>query len=256
MTRYVTTTRLAIDRVTLNPSTIVRALATAAALFVLASAASQLTKYLVGPVRGQAVLNLFDADRESNLPTYFSAGLLLFAAALLGVIAVLKRRAGAPFGWGWTALSLVFLYMSVDEGTIIHESVLERLTRKVLGDPTIGVFYFAWVIPGIAFALVFAVVFWRFFLQLPRATRSRVSLAAGLFLGGALGVELIEGYHASLHGQDNLTFGLIATVEESLEMAGAITFIYALLKFIEFEYGEVRFRFGEPVQRSGSADED
>ena len=251
-----TTSRVLINRVTLSPPTIVRALATAAVLFVLASAASQLTKHLVGPVRGQAVLMLFDADRESNLPTYFSAGLLLFAAALLGIIAVLQRRAGAPFGWGWAVLSLAFLYMSLDEGTSIHETVLERLARKVLGDPTIGVFYFAWVIPGIALVLAFAVVFWRFFFQLPRATKSRFLLAAALFLGGALGVELIGGHHASLHGVDNLTFSLIATVEESMEMVGVIVLIYALLKFIEFEYGEVRFRFGEPGQSSGSAYED
>jgi hypothetical protein len=243
-------------RVRLSPSTIVRILATGAALVMLASVAGQLTKYLVGPVKGQAVIMLFDADRESNVPTYFSAVLLLLAAGLLGVIAVLKRKTRAPFGGSWVALSLAFLYMSLDEVVSVHETVLERLTRKVLGDPTIGVLYFAWVIPGFILVLVLGVVFFRFILHLPRATRSGVWLAAGLFLGGALGVELLEGYHASRHGVENLTFGLIANVEESLEMAGVIVFIHALLKFIEAEYGEVRFRVGSGGEGSGSAHAD
>jgi hypothetical protein len=66
--------------------------------------------------------------------------------------------------------------------------------------------------------------------------------AATLFLGGALGVELVGSRYAEFHGGENLTYNIIATVEESLEMAGVIVFIYALLKYIADNYEEVRFR--------------
>ena len=47
--------------------------------------------------------------------------------------------------------------------------------------------------------------------------------------GGAIGVELIGGRYLELHGVENLTYAMITTVEESLEMAGVIIFIWALL---------------------------
>jgi hypothetical protein len=68
-------------------------------------------------------------------------------------------------------------------------------------------------------------------------------VAATLFIGGALGFELVGGRWVELHGKENLTCSMIATVEESLEMAGVIVFIYALLKYIAENYNEVRFRF-------------
>ena len=61
-------------------------------------------------------------------------------------------------------------------------------------------------------------------------------------------MELVAGHYASLHGHVSLTFATLATVEESMEMAGIIVFIYALLKFIEDHYGEVRFRVGGRLQ--------
>ena len=68
-------------------------------------------------------------------------------------------------------------------------------------------------------------------------------MAATLYIGGAIGVELIGGRFAELHGKRNLTYHLLTTVEESLEMGGVILFIWALLVFIADKYKEVAFRF-------------
>ena len=43
---------------------------------------------------------------------------------------------------------------------------------------------------------------------------------------------------------------MIATVEESCEMAGVIVFIYALLRYLADTYGEVRFLLGERRESS------
>jgi hypothetical protein len=51
-------------------------------------------------------------------------------------------------------------------------------------------------------------------------------------VGGALGMEMVCGYYADAVGQRNLIYGLLASVEEILEMVGVIVFIYALLSYI------------------------
>ncbi len=68
-------------------------------------------------------------------------------------------------------------------------------------------------------------------------------MAATLYVGGAIGFELIGGRYSELHGAQNLTYSMIATTEESLEMAGVIFFIRALLVYIAEKKKEVRIRF-------------
>jgi hypothetical protein len=69
-------------------------------------------------------------------------------------------------------------------------------------------------------------------------------MAATIYIGGAIGVELIGSSHAELHGYENWMYSMIATLEESLEMAGLIVFIWALLNYCAHNYKVGRFRFG------------
>src|SRR5690606_42073042 len=106
-------------------------------------------------------------------------------------------------------------------------SFLERLSetmRALLGGDGLGLLYFAWVVPGIALVVVLAMVFFRFLLHLPAKVALAFVLSAALYLGGAIGLELVGGRFAELHGMRSLTYRMIATVEEALEMAGAILF--------------------------------
>ena len=80
-------------------------------------------------------------------------------------------------------------------------------------------------------------------LHLPAKTRFTFLAAAIIYLGGAIGFELIGGRYAELHGSHNLSYNMISTVEESLEMAGVIIFIRALLQYIAGKHKEVRFQF-------------
>jgi hypothetical protein len=74
-------------------------------------------------------------------------------------------------------------------------------------------------------------IYFKFLLHLPPQTRRIFLLAAGLYVGGALGVELIHGHYLDLYGKD-LVYALIAAVEELLEMLGIITFLYGLLSYL------------------------
>ena len=225
----------------MNPSEVARVLGTLAFLLVLASIGGQLTKYLLGQDRVYGLVCFFYVNEERNLPTFFSALLLLCAAILLMVIAILKKKQMDPDVFRWGILALGFLYMAIDEGFPIHEK-LSAPVRGLLGDGPLGIFYFAWVIPGIEVVLVLTLFFLRFLFRLPAKTRFTFMLAATLFIGGAIGMELVGGRYAELHGRENLTYSMIATVEESLEMAGVIVFICALLRYIADNYMEVRFQ--------------
>jgi hypothetical protein len=60
---------------------------------------------------------------------------------------------------------------------------------------------------------------------------------------------LIEGRYHEIHGHQNFTYSLIATFEESLEMAGIIL-IYALMQYIVDYCPGVRIEFGNSEEKA------
>jgi hypothetical protein len=210
---------------------------------VLLSIAGQFAKFMLEHSLLARLAPLFYVDVEHNLPTYFSVLQILFAALLLAVIARLNRKQRIPHASNWAILSFGFLLMAFDEAFQFHER-LNLPVGTLLGDGSLGVFYFPWVIPGIALVFVLGLYFLRFLLHLPPATMLGFLMAATLYVGGAIGVELIGSSHAELHGYENWTYSMIATLEESLEMAGLIVFIWALLSHCADNYKKLRFQFG------------
>jgi hypothetical protein len=229
-----------IIQISLNISSVVRVLGMAALLLVITSVGGQLTAYLTGHEHAYGLVRLFNVEAEGNIPTAFSAFLLLFAALLLAVIAVLERTQNRSGALHWAVLSFGFLYMSADEAMSFHERWTGSV-RNLWGDENLGIFYFAWVIPGIAIVLVLALFFLRFTFRLSARTRLTFLIAATLYIGGAIGVELVGAQFAELHGTGNLIYSMIATVEESLEMGGVIIFVWGLVVFIAEKYKAVQF---------------
>lgn len=231
-------------RISLSPAAVVRSLGAAALLLVLASTAGQLAVYLAGYPHVHPLVRLFYVDAERNIPTGFSTLLLLLAALLLWAIAGLERRQGSRASH-WAVLASGFLLMAADEAWSFHEK-LSKPIRKLLGREDLGVFYYAWVIPGIALVLVLALVFSRFLWRLPARTRRAFLTAAALYLGGVLGFELLGSGFDEANGRRNLVYMTLVTVEEVLEMAGVLLFVWALLDYLAGRFGEVRVRFERP----------
>jgi hypothetical protein len=230
------------NQLTLNRSVITRVLGAVALLLVIVSVGGQLGKASFENKQIANLIEFFYLNGEQNIPAFFAVLLLLFAALLLAGIAVLTGKLKQTEASKWAILSCGFLLMAFDEAAAIHERLVWPI-RVLLGNESLGVFYFAWVIPGIMFVLVIGVFFLRFLVHLPAATRRMVIAAVILYLGGAIGFEMLGGVNAETYGRNNLTYLMITTVEESLEMAGVIVFIYALLGFLEDSYAEVRMRF-------------
>jgi cellulose synthase/poly-beta-1,6-N-acetylglucosamine synthase-like glycosyltransferase len=199
-------------------------------LLVLLSLAGQFSKFRLGQAFLTGLAPLLYVDMEHNLPTYFSVLLILFAALLLAVIAMLNVKHRLPHASKWVILSFGFFGMAFDEAFQVHER-LNLPVGTLFGAGSLGVLYFPWVVPGIALVVVLGLFFLRFLFHLPVPTRFRFLMAAALYVGGAIGVELIGARHAELHGYENWAYSLIATLEESLEMAGIIVFIWALLNY-------------------------
>lgn len=230
------------NRISLKPSSVACALGIAASLLLLASAGTQTASSLTGHEHVFGFVQLFSLGSEQNLPSFFSTLLLVFAALLLWIITILKRMGNAQQVRYWVLLSTGFLLMAADEACSIHE-LFGRPTRMLLGDGHLGVFYFSWVVPGIALVLVLALIFVRFVVRLPSRTRLAFLAAAAIYIGGAIGCELVGGYIAESHGTGVL-YNVEVTVEESLEMTGSIVFIWALLAYIADNFAEVRFSLG------------
>ncbi|TKB57747.1 MAG: hypothetical protein E8D49_13430 [Nitrospira sp.] len=235
----------------LQPSRIAGMLGAIAGVLVTISLAGQLVRYVGGHDHVYGLLipseQLFHVDREQNVTTLFSVFLLLCAAFLLGLISILKRQRQDPDFSKWVILTCGFIYLATDEGWSFHEMLSEPV-GKLLGHDSLGVFFFAWVLPAMAGVLILGLLFLKFLLRLPPLTRWSFLGAGTVYLGGAIGIEMIEGCHAESHGYENLTFQLFTHLEESMEMAGIIVFIYALLRYLAKQCPKVEFLIAEHKQ--------
>jgi hypothetical protein len=226
--------------VSVRPRRILAALIAVIAGLVGLSILAHTAWFVFGHNRLLGFVPAFDIDGEGNVPAHFSALLLLGAAGLLGIIAHRVRRSAGAYGRHWVGLSLVFAYLSVDEFNSLHERLV--LPLRTLLD-TDGIFYFAWVLPGMVAVALFAVAYFRFFLHLPGRWRGLFATAGCLYVGGALGVELLGGWYVSSYGP-SFTYAMITTVEETMEMVGAAVFLYALLDYLEAHVGTLHVTFG------------
>jgi hypothetical protein len=175
-------------------------------------------------------MTLFNLDRELNFPTWYSTLMLGFCSVLLKIIAIGKKQQCNRYATDWQLLSLIFLLLAIDEILSIHEILIIPEVSDALKLPWF--LHSMWVIPGILFVLWFAKRYWKFSRQLPPKSRQHFITAAFTYIGGALIMEMIGSYVAEAQGQQNLTYALVATAEEIMEMIGVIIFIYGLLYYL------------------------
>lgn len=233
-------------KITLSPASVARGLCLVLGLLVLASIASDLAAYLWNDDIIFGLVPLFNLREEQNLPTFFATFLLLCAGLLLWLIAAQKRPLKETFAAHWLFLAAVFFYLAVDEAGSIHE-LLGPPVRAAFGGNMRGIFHFAWVIPGLLAVAVLALGYVKFFLHLPRRTRTAFFAAAALYLAGAIGLEMVGGRQIELVGRD-WVYNTLASVEEVLELGGSIVFIWGLLDYLAENHPDLRFRI-DPARK-------
>ena len=202
---------------------------------VAALVAMNIVAYIVGGTltisTAELVLRRFSLDGEQTIPSWFSSSLLLIAAGLLALIGFGEVKKDGEqrrsFFAHWLFLSGIFVLLSLDEAASFHELLILPLRERLeLG----GVLYFAWVLPAIVVCLVLAAVYLPFLLRLPVVLRRGLIAAASTYLAGALGMEMIGGVVAERVGQETLSYFLVTTLEETLELLGLVVLTHVLLR--------------------------
>jgi hypothetical protein len=177
------------------------------------------------------VNKFFNLDYEATFPSFFSAILLFFSALLSFLISTQKNI--VKYYTHWRILGFVLLFLCLDEAISIHEefigTVHSRLFEQGSFSDLNGFLYFGWVIPYALFLLSVVLYFFKFVLSLPQKVRNLFILAGCVYISGAMGCELIEGYYKKNDPSDTIMMGLYISVEETLEMCGLSIFVYALL---------------------------
>jgi hypothetical protein len=219
-----------------DPNKVAVAFLWVAAILIVINSVLLFLSFYLGDDSVFGLLDFFDLDIEGNVPSLYSAVAVLFCAALLALITHVNWRQSDGRRFYWLGLTILFVFLAVDEGTAIHEQIGTFLERYMEAQ---GAFYFLWVIPYGVVTLVLGLAYSRFVWELPKDTRFRFVTAGVIFLIGALGVEMLGAREADLHGHSTITYCVLFTVEEMLEMLGIILFIYALLRHLAAETGRI-----------------
>lgn len=219
-----------------------RRLAWIAAALIVIHVALLVPKHAFGHDHLLGFAQLFDVETELSVPAWFSSALLLLCAGCLWVVARSVRAAGRRFPRHWMGLATAFLFLSLDEASGFHERFL-RPMRAVVGSE--GPLFFAWVVPYTVLVAVLGATYLRFLFHLPAPHRWSFVIAGAVYVGGALGFEMLGGMRASAfadRGSDPLYLSLV-TVEEALEMGGLILFLRALGRYFAAGFPDASLRF-------------
>lgn len=185
---------------------------------------------------GSYFFKKFNFDKEKNIPSIFSSLLLLMASATLLFISfkALTFKISNVF---WRSLSFIFLFLSFDELLRIHEKIGKFTGNYIKGE---GVFYYAWLIPYGVLLLFLIFIYAKPVFALPVKIRINMIISGVLFVGGAVGIEMITGLFIEKNElfaleelRSSMFIFLLYSIEETLEMLGVSYFIYTLFSCIE-----------------------
>lgn len=175
--------------------------------------------------------NRFDFSDEMSIPTWYAQFLFLASSALAFALAYLERgRESVKY---WLFLAAILLLGSINEVASIHESVLQIIHLEHFGDNPSTYTENAWIIalPFIALAGVSSLYI--VYRNLPRSVTNIILLAAGVYFTGAVFVDIFDGV---ITERTFFEQGILALLEEGLELSGLSIFLYGLVKYLEVEH--------------------
>lgn len=186
---------------------------------------------------------LLDLDGEDSVATWFSIIQLSVVGILFGLLWTQRRRSVVP-RWFLGLAALGFLFISMDEALMLHESVTLALQKlswmpRFSGDHGIWIFvYLALAVPVLLAALRPLAIMWR----CHRHSFQLMVAGALAFLTGAVGLEVI-GYEFLEPG--TIVYAVEVAAEEFLEMMGVSAILCATL-FYAMEVQAARRRMATP----------
>jgi hypothetical protein len=182
-----------------------------------------------------------DLDIEKNIPSLYSAFALFLCSLLFFCISSLEKKQGRRHYYWW-GLACIFLFLSFDEAFALHEGFGD-LTEKYIEQTGVleasGLLYFPWILPYGFLTGILGIFYVRFLFRLPRKTAGLLVLSAVIFLTGAGFFDMLGGREAELNGYYSVTYTILYTIEEFLEMSGIVLLMFTLLDYIEQQHGQL-----------------
>ena len=188
---------------------------------------------------------LFNIDQEVNIPTWFVGFLTLYTGLLAGIIASTEKVRGNWLHFWWRGLAIIFVYISLDEVSGLHELVIDPIRNSFDLPPWL---YQAWIVVGLALVGLFGLIYSVFLWKVPRLVAFYFILAGIVYVGGAVGVEAIGGYSLSTQGLSDWYIEL-AHIEEFMEMMGVVLAMYACTHYLRCHIKSVTILFHPPKVR-------
>ncbi|MCL2094740.1 hypothetical protein FWH13_01345 [Candidatus Saccharibacteria bacterium] len=153
--------------------------------------------WLVGP---------FDMDSEISIFTWWSTTVLLFVPAiLLGFIGWVKRQEKAKYAWGWFVAAGVLMFMSMDDGAMLHERLgaVNELSglQGVLDGINPYLLAWSWWVIYLPVLVAIAVILVPWFLSLPRRTQVLMIVGAVMAGLGQMGMEAVSSFVTNSTGE-------------------------------------------------------
>ena len=131
----------------INPLTVGRYLGYIITGLILGGAIANYAIYNIAPHPEHQiadVLKRFDLGHEPSIPAFYSAIVMLFAAATAAFLSVYDDDPANKRRTSWRILSVVLVLLAIDEVVMFHEMGTAAMEQLGLS----GKLYFSWVIPG------------------------------------------------------------------------------------------------------------
>jgi hypothetical protein len=176
--------------------------------------------------------NRLDFSDEMSIPTWFAQFLFLVSSVCAFGIALLERSQ-ATFRY-WLFLSALLLAGSVNEVASIHESILQIIHLNYFGENPSTYLENAWIVvlPFILIAGLSSL--YVVYQTLPFSVVKIVFIAAIVYFTGAVFVDIFDGV---ITERTFFEQGILAVLEEGLELIGISILLYGLLNYLEQVYG-------------------
>jgi hypothetical protein len=177
-------------------------------------------------------LRLLNVGSEQSIPTYVSVLNLLIASILLFIIYNYERAKEQSGAGYWMFLSILFLYLSLDESASIHENfanIHDYLVDKDVVAPVLDTHQ--WLPFGLFFLAVVSIILVPFIRKLQPSTRRSFIFAGGVFVTGAIGFEYLGALMLETGFSDDrrdMSYLIRRIFEGGFEMDGIVIFNCAL----------------------------
>lgn len=233
-----------IPRIAVEPRRITWWLSAVALALAALCMAGQVLRHVYGKEYVYGFVPMFWMDNENNIPTFFSTALLLYASLSLWLVGRSLRSAEQPWSRHWLFLAFVFMLLSLDEAASLHEMLIDPVQGAMGG--TSGIFYFAWIVPALIVVAVVGICYLPFLRAAPARTRNLMLLAGALYVGGAVGFEMLEGLVLGDGGGPGMVLSTLVVLEETAEMLGVIVLGHAALTYLAAEHPTVQVELAAP----------